>query len=62
MNPKHLLPYYLVVKIGGIPLSINSDLPSKEKTFAPKFQLFRCDDGRDGGITIHHHCGNTQNK
>jgi len=46
-----------VVKIGGIPLSINSDLTLKEKTFVPKFQLFRCDDGRDGGITIHHHCG-----
>lgn len=57
MKPKHPLPYYLAVKIGGIPLSINSDLPLNGKTFAPQFQLFRCDDGEDNEVTIYHHCG-----
>jgi len=57
MEPKNLLPYYLVVKIGGIPLSINSNLPLKEKTFAPKFQLFRCHNSGNDGVTIGHHCG-----
>jgi len=57
MRQKNLLPDHLTFKIGGIPLSIDSDLPLKENTFAPKFELFRCDDGRDDGVTIHHHCG-----
>ena len=57
MKSKHLLPYNLVVKIGGITLSIDSDLPLKEETFSPKFQLFRCDDGGDDRVTINHRCG-----
>ncbi len=57
MEPKDSLPYHLIFKIGGIPLSINSDLPLKEKTFASKFQLFGCDDGRGDRVTIQHHCG-----
>ena len=56
MNPKHLLLYHLTFKIGGITLSINSDLPLEEKTFAPKFGLFRCHNPRDDGVTIRHHC------
>jgi len=57
MKSKDLLPYHLTFKIGGIPLSIQSDFAWEKKTFAPKFELFRCDDGEGGGITIHHHCG-----
>lgn len=57
MQPKNLLPYHLTFKIGGITLSIHSDLPLKEGTFAPKFELFRCDDSGNDGIVIHHHCG-----
>ena len=47
MEPKNLLPYHLTFEIGGIILSIQSDLPLTEKTFASKFQLFRCDDGEE---------------
>ena len=57
MEPRNLLPYHLTFKVGGITLSIDSDLPLKEKTFALKFQLFRCDDGAGDEVTIHHHCG-----
>ncbi len=57
MEPKNLLPYHLTFKIGGISLSIDSDLPLKKETFASKFQLFRCDNGEDNEVTIHHHCG-----
>ena len=57
MKPKPLLPSHFMVKIAGITLSIYSDLPSTEKTFAPKFQAFSCDDGTGDEITIHHHCG-----
>ena len=57
MKPRDLLPYHLTFEIGGISLSINSDLPLKEKTFAPKFELFRCHNSRDDGVIIHHHCG-----
>lgn len=61
MEPKELLPYHLTFEIGSITLSIDSDLPLKEETFAPKFQLFRChtaaDNGEDNEVTIHHHCG-----
>lgn len=57
MNPKDLLPYYLTFKIGGITLSIQSDFPLEEKTFVPKFQLFRSHDGGDDRVIIHHHCG-----
>ena len=46
-----------MVKIGGIALSIQSDLPLKEGTFARKFELFRCNDGSGDEVTIHHHCG-----
>lgn len=56
MKPKNLLPYHLTFKIGGIILSIDSDLALKKETFAPKFKLFRCDDGKDNEVTIHHHC------
>ncbi len=57
MEPKDLLPYHLTFNIGGISLSIQSDLPLKKETFAPKFKLFRCDDGKDNEVTIQHHCG-----
>ncbi len=57
MEPEDLLPYHPTFRIGGIILSIQSDLPLKKKTFAPKFQLFRCDDGKNNKVTIHHHCG-----
>ena len=57
MKPKNLVPYHPMVKIGGIALSIQSDLPLKEGTFAPKFELFRCNDGSGDEVTIHHHCG-----
>ena len=57
MKPKQPLPYHLTFRIAGITLSIQSDLPLKEKTFAPKFELFRCDDGGGERVTIHHHCG-----
>jgi len=46
-----------VFKIGGITLSIKSDLALKEKTFAPKFKLFRSDQEEDGEVIIYHHCG-----
>ncbi|MFQ6066727.1 MAG: hypothetical protein ACE5K3_05570 [bacterium] len=55
MNPKDLLSYNLNFKIGGISLSVQSDLPLREKTFAPKFQLFRCNDGESDEVTIYHH-------
>ncbi len=61
MQSKDLLPYHLTFEIGGIPLSIDSDLPLKKETFASKFQIFRChdagDNGEDNEVTIHHHCG-----
>ncbi len=57
MEPKNLLSYYLTFKIGGISLSIHSDLPLKKETFASKFQLFRCHNSGDDGVTIYHHCG-----
>lgn len=57
MEPRNLLSYHLAFKIGGIILSIDSDLPLEKETFASKFQLFRCDDGEDNEITIYHHCG-----
>jgi len=57
MEPKDLLPYHLTFEIGGISLSIDSDLPLKKETFASKFQLFRCTNEGDVSVTIHHHCG-----
>ncbi len=57
MKLENLPSHHLTFKIGGIDLSIQSDLPLKETTFAPKFQLFRCSDGEGDRITIHHHCG-----
>ena len=57
MKPKNLPSYYLAFRIGGISLSINSDLPLEEKTFALKFQLFRCANEGDDRVIIHHHCG-----
>ncbi len=57
MEPKDLLPYHLTFEIGGISLFINSDLPLKGKTFAPKFEFFRCHNSGDDGVIIHHHCG-----
>ncbi len=57
MEPKSLLPYHLTFRIGGISLSIDSDLPLKKETFASKFQLFRCHNSGSDGVTIHHHCG-----
>ena len=57
MEAKNLLPYHLTFKIGGISLSIHSDLPLKEGTVAPKFQLFRCHNAGDDEVTIYHHCG-----
>lgn len=57
METKNLLPYHLTFEIGGISLSINSDLPLKKGTFAPKFQLFRCHNSGNDGIAIYHHCG-----
>jgi len=57
MEPKQLLSHNLIVKIGGITLSIQSDLSLNERTFAPKFQLFRCDDGAGDEVIIHHHRG-----
>jgi len=57
MKPKDLLSYHLAFEIGGITLSIDSDLSLKKETFASKFQLFRCDNGEDNEVTIHHHCG-----
>jgi len=56
MRPKDLLPYHLTFKIGGIILSVQSDLPLEKETFASKFELFRCHDGGDE-VTIYHHCG-----
>jgi len=55
MEPKNLLPNPVSFKIGGVTLSVQSDLPLREKTFAPKFQLFRCDDGKGDEVTIYHH-------
>ena len=57
MKPKNLVPYHLMIKIGSISLSIQSDLPLQKKTFAPKFELFRCNDGGGNGVSIYHHCG-----
>ncbi len=57
MEPKSLLSYHLVFKIGGIALSIDSDLPLTKETFASKFQPFRCTNEGDVSVTIHHHCG-----
>ncbi len=57
MRPKDLLSCHLTFKIGGISLSIDSDLPLEKETFASKFQLFRSDDGAGDEVTIHHHCG-----
>ena len=57
MKAKSLLPYYLTFEIGGIALFIDSDLRLTEKTFASKFELFRCQEERDDVVTIHHHCG-----
>ncbi len=57
MEPKSLLLYHLTFKIGGITLSINSDLPLEEKTFASKFELFHCYNSGDDEVTIYHHCG-----
>ena len=57
MQPKNLPSYHLTFEIGGISLSIDSDLPRKKETFASKFQLFRCTNEVDVSVTIHHHCG-----
>ncbi len=57
MVPKDPLPFHLSFRIGGITLSIYSDLPLEKETFASRFQLFRCDNGEDNEVTIHHHCG-----
>jgi len=57
MKPKNLLPNHVSFKIGGITLSIQSDLPLKEGTFASKFELFRCHNSGGDRATIHHHCG-----
>ncbi len=57
MEPKNRPSYHLAFEIGGISLSIDSDLPLKEETFVPKFELFRCADGEDNEVTIHHHAG-----
>ncbi len=57
MKPKLLLPYLPTFRIGGIALSLDSDLPLKNGTFASKFQLFGCDDGGGDEVTIYHHCG-----
>ncbi len=57
MEPKDLLPYHLTFEIGGITLSIDSDLTLKKETFASKFELFRYHNSGDNEVTIHHHCG-----
>ncbi len=57
MKPKNLLPYHPTFKIGGIILSIYSDLYLKQETFASKFQLFCCRDEENDRVIIHHHCG-----
>lgn len=57
MEPKDLLLYHPTFKIGGIILSIQSDLPLKKETFAPKFELFRYHNSGDDGVTIYHYCG-----
>jgi len=57
MEPRNLPSYHLTFKIGGIILSIKSDFALKEKTFASKFELFRCRDEENNRVTIHHHCG-----
>ena len=57
MKLENLPSYHLIFKIGGIALSIDSDLPLEKETFASKFQLFRYDDGKDNEVTIHHRCG-----
>jgi len=57
MEPKNLLSYHLTFKIGGVILSISSDLPLEKETFASKFELFRCHNSRDDRVTIQHHCG-----
>jgi len=57
MEPRNLPSYHLTFEIGGISLSIDSDLPLKKETFASKFQLFRCTNEGDVSVTIHHHCG-----
>ncbi len=57
MEPRNLPSYHPTFKIGGVSLSIDSDLPLKNGTFAPKFQLFRCDNGEGNEVTIHHHAG-----
>ena len=57
MEPRSLPSYHLTFEIGGISLSIDSDLPLKKETFVFKFQLFRCTNEGDVSVTIHHHCG-----
>jgi len=56
MESRNLPSYRLTFEIGGISLSIDSDLPLKKETFASKFQLFRCTNEGDNGVIIHHHC------
>lgn len=57
MEPKDRLLYHLTFNIGGIMISIQSDLALEEKTFAPKFKLFLSDRRGDDGVIIHHCCG-----
>ncbi|MQY69733.1 MAG: hypothetical protein GH145_02570, partial [Firmicutes bacterium] len=57
MKLRNLLSYHLAFRIGGIILSIDSDLPLEKETFASKFELFRCHNSRDDGVVIRHDCG-----
>jgi len=57
MQPRNRLSYHLIFEIGGIALSIYSDLSLKKETFAPKFELFRCHNSGGDRATVHHHSG-----
>ncbi len=57
MKVKKQLLCHLTFNIGGITLSIQSDLVLEEKTFAPKFKLFLSDRRGNVGVIIYHHCG-----
>jgi len=44
-------------RIGGITIQVDSDLPMDERTFHPKFALFRVDGPGEDTVTVRHHFG-----
>lgn len=44
-------------QIADISIAVHSDLPIRQSTFAPKFEIFRVEEPGDDLVEIHHHFG-----